>query len=232
MNMDRKRYLNWFLAFLRTDLDDLKIVQFKKLAADTISHLRLSEAGILRNESVYELERTKGMVDDFVLSLWEEFDYERTEEVIGYDLQTLQRRLKEKTDPFFTSLSSSEGINIQKPAPIKTESILKVRDGVFQSYEMKRGDPADMLFSEFIHCLDGLSLDVFSRCLLCKSWYAKLTKKEKNFCSDKCSSLAGVRKNRKERKDDPVRSKKYKEAEAIRSQKNRDALRQALGSDG
>lgn len=231
MNMDKKRYLNWFLAFLNVDLENLKLVKYKKLAAETVYHLRLSEADIVRNDSKYDLERYKDALNDFVLRVWDSFDFKRSEEIIGCSLQTLQQHLREKTDPFFNSLesvNSVEDVVIQGLAPIESKSVLKVRDGNFQSSISMNGDPAVILFSEFIHSLDGLSFDVFGRCQGCKNWYARLTKKEKNFCSDNCASLAGVQKKRKELKNDPEKYKAMKMSEARRSQKNRDAEREAL----
>lgn len=83
-------------------------------------------------------------------------------------------------------------------ATVSIDSALLDRASIRFVYQY--ASPAQYLLFRLHQAMDGAPLKAFRKCPECGKWFVHLSKREKQFCSNRCASRYGIREKRKEAK--------------------------------
>lgn len=242
------KWLGWFLDFINADLDTRPIGDQMKWATEISSLMRgfspFPQPGFEPNqirESFLEmfgpsaLERNN--LEDFQKSLSDFFEIimKKIGDVIDSSTQGWQPEVKTDFFPALETFHTEMTIRVMTegiPYEMKAQGEGLEREKFFKCEKDRlRKVPIKLVFEtdteettlkfHFIRTLEGVPLGAIKKCPECNKWFLHLSMREKIFCSNPCASRYGIRKKRKEEKENnPEEYKKNLQAAAERSHQN------------
>lgn len=221
----RKRWLQWVLDFIQTDLNSLSKANMKRLVLEVFYF----------SSDVFGMD-------------WEDYEYKSTYQAEKYDMvQALNKqeselpRIQEKLKSFIYAIEEV----IERPMKDECNDYIPLRmtkvtptlhiiqeKGPNEAHFAVFHDPADKVVEgyAFLHLaklIDGLNIGSIRKCKGCNRLFLNLTRIEKIYCNSSCAARSIARMKREELKKDPEKYQAYLEKQKKLMRKRYREMRRA-----
>lgn len=213
MDKESIKRLEWFLRFLATDLNRLKVEKHNKLAAEGTYYLIMGKAKVVAPDFVQDM-RDRKRKKEFISWINETYMTDPGAEIklIGTNLRALQAALKEGVKDVFTRIEAVKNGDRDSVAEsfLGAESVdfmceISIKENGSEPYFSKReyfrNRPYKVIVFQFMRCLHEVPISAFHKCPECGHWFINVTKREKIYCTSLCASRHIVRRKRKDSKN-------------------------------